>query len=473
MNLQDLPKASSPKAYLLLLCILFGLTFILTIQQSPVLYVGAVAFSTLLIYLCLSNFRINFYHLVILLLFLSIIAPPLRLSGGIPDIRFEEFIFYGFFPFILILSNQTWDFKGYSTYFVWAYIAFMGSMFISTLYGGLFLSVPITLGDTFNFVTVGKYLLAFFVIYHFSFSEKQLHRLLYIILLFLILSGFLGVLQYYGVMGLNTVLGPLYNPTRTYMVTERLIGTFHNPNTYSFILTIGITIASCLLYFERVPGRKVFLSLTLAFFIFLVLITGSRTGVGSMIIILTCITLYNSYKQGYNVFKILGIFTLVTAAILGLITLVSAELLIRYISGINITTDASLMMRLIVWYLNFELFLDSPILGWGPAEAIHASIVDSEYLLTARRYGIIGLFLNLLFYFIPVRAAFKKYKPGTSIYDVWSQVVIFSTILFLIGNVTNPIFHEIQAMDFWIILIAIFFSAKSREESMYKKQNKS
>ena len=52
--------------------------------------------------------------------------------------------------------------------------------------------------------------------------------------------------------------------------------------------------------------------------------------------------------------------------------------------------NTSMLIRYLRWKEAFELFLKSPILGWGPAKSIHTTIVDGEHFMLLRRYGLLG-----------------------------------------------------------------------------------
>jgi hypothetical protein len=46
-------------------------------------------------------------------------------------------------------------------------------------------------------------------------------------------------------------------------------------------------------------------------------------------------------------------------------------------------------VRLQIWEENFNIFLGSPVFGWGPGKASMSQALDSEWLLLLRRYGIV------------------------------------------------------------------------------------
>jgi len=41
-----------------------------------------------------------------------------------------------------------------------------------------------------------------------------------------------------------------------------------------------------------------------------------------------------------------------------------------------------------------------------------------------------------------------------------AEIILVSVVVFLVANITNPLFHEIQFMDYWMILLGIFFAMK-------------
>ena len=79
-----------------------------------------------------------------------------------------------------------------------------------------------------------------------------------------------------------------------------------------------------------------------------------------------------------------------------------------------------MLLRYQQWADAINLFKQSPIIGWGPAKAIHTTIVDSEHLLLLRRYGILGYsFCNFIFGFIWV--LFRNEKDKFSSMDLFRQ----------------------------------------------------
>jgi hypothetical protein len=443
-------------AIVILLAIL--ITGCISYINQPLVYLISIAICTMMVYLLYENFSPPEHHVVLFFLASSLLLPAIPTGGGIPDIRLEEIFYYGLFP-IIILNYVNYNLKGDAKKFIYAIIIFMGFMLISTLYGRIFLNVPVIPGDIFNFFTIGKLILIFLVFYHFDYSKTQLTSLLYAIVILLTISGFIGIVQYYGVFGLNSILGNLYVPGKPYIVTQRLVGSFHNPNTFGFILTLAVIICTSLFFHEKHNTlRRVLLLLAIGYFIFLIFLTASRTALGTLIIVIISLPFYYHYKRDISLFHSL-FFILIIGSCMGIIIgYLSYDILRRYISGLAITSDLSFLMRIIAWYLNFQIFLESPIIGWGPGQAIHSTVVDNQYLIIARRYGVIGLITHLFFYYYPVKLSFTSDWSRDSIEEVWNQVILFSLLTFLITNLSNQIFYEIQVMDFWMILMGIFFS---------------
>lgn len=438
-----------------MLLLLVLLVFIL---QKPLLLIVLMFFSVAAWFASRTEFQIKDFHIAGAVLFSSIVLPPLSALPGLPDIRVEELLFFLLFP-LLILRRESKGKDRLYNYFIYAVIAFGFAIIVSLMHGRYVLGVPVTGSDYFELLKVFKLLIVVAAISRFNLNKEDIYKLLYVVVFSFFISSIIGLMQFYGILGFERITGPYYFAERIYDVHNRMMGTFFNPNTYGTALTLGAVVASVLVFYEKEVYRKVFLTFLVILFSFTLALTQSRTAIIVLLIALIIVFGLNTFRNRLT-FKQVAIlltgFLLISVLFIGLL---SDEIILRFATLSDITEDTSWQMRLLAWYLNLTIFYESIIFGWGPAKAIHTTIVDSEYILVLRRYGIFGFTFYILIYLIPLyRSIIFQAKDGIT--GVIGQIVLVSLIVFLIANITNPLFHEIQFIDYWMIILGIFFAIK-------------
>jgi hypothetical protein len=440
------------------------------IIQKPILLILLLFISFIAWHSLSIDFQYKDVHLVAFLLFASILLPPITALPGFPDIRVEELFFFLLFPLLLLQKNKK-NQDSFLRYFLYALLAFGGAVFVSIYYGKFVLGVPLSLSDHFELLKVFKLFIVVFLISRLNLSQKNIYTLLYVIVFSFLLSAIIGLMQFYGILGFDQITAPFYAAERIYDVHNRMMGTFYNPNTYGTALTIGAIVSLGLLFYEKKTNRRIFLFLTVILLAFSIALTQSRTAVVVVLFAFILITLLNFIRKQFSVKKLLIILIVTTIVLLGITGLLADQILIRFMALGDISEDMSWKMRLLAWYLNLTLFSESILLGWGPAKMIHTTIVDSEYILILRRYGLIGFSFYILLYFIPLLRSYMIQKMG-GIKELIGQIVFVSTTVFLIANITNPLFHEIQFMDLWALLLGIFFAVSLNSENNFQREAK-
>ena len=71
---------------------------------------------------------------------------------------------------------------------------------------------------------------------------------------------------------------------------------------------------------------------------------------------------------------------------------------IRMASGLTIGGDESWQLRMGRWDEALSLWRQSPVFGWGPGKRTMSTIVDNEWLLLLRRYGVLGVTVFILWF---------------------------------------------------------------------------
>lgn len=435
-------------------CIVLLIPFII---DKPLLLFFIFAVIAVSLFFALNNFILDEKMILYLLIFSSLLLPPISISSGLPNIRIEEILFVVLLPLYFVL-NKIKPTDPALNLFLKFYFAFVFIQIISTIYGKLFLNVPVGIRDLFEIIKTAKYGFVVFIIGYFHIDKNLLKKLIYTIIFLFIVSSFIGHLQFHGIFGFEQLTAPLYFEDRIHDVFNRMMGTYFNPNSYGTVLSIGAIFIIATIVRVDTYEKKAGLLLTLFFLIWTITLTQSRTSVGAFLIGSFVYLLLLSYTYNLRWYLpfigLLGVFTFLIA----IFSILPREFIERYVSALNIMSDLSWLMRLYAWYLNLEIFFQSPLIGWGPAKHLHPTVVDSEYILILRQFGVIGFFSYLFIYILPLSYSFKFIK-GKSIVSTFNHIFITCSVIFIVGNITNPLFHEIQFMDFWAILLGVLYAS--------------
>lgn len=410
-------------------------------------------------YLYTQNWIIEDSYLIIFLAFITLLLPPIQLPSGLPEIRIEELFIYTILPFYIFTKFKF--INSSAKLFLILFFAFVGLQIVSLLYGKFFMGVTVGTRDYFEIIKTIKYGILIGAISTLKISDVQLKNILLLISLFFLFVTIIGLMQYYGILGMDRITAPLYIQERIYDVNRRMMGTFYNPNTFSAALSIGFIITLLNLLINKEPTKRALFFFVCFMLLWSILLTQSRTGLA--VLVLGSIVFFglNSINNKQNLR--LGLISISSFVLLAALVLsfASGDAISRYTSGLDVFNDTSFQLRLIAWYLNLQLFSQSVLFGWGPAKHQFTSIVDSEYILLLRQFGVIGFTINIIgFYLYPINRAFK-FMSDQSIRGAYNRFFIVGFLMFMISNLTNALFREIQFMDFWCLLIGIMFVINS------------
>ncbi len=111
----------------------------------------------------------------------------------------------------------------------------------------------------------------------------------------------------------------------------------------------------------------------------------------------------------------------------------------------------SVNVRIENLYQAMDWFEDSIIFGYGPAKAIHPTVIDSEYALILGRYGIVGVFVFGFYIFTSIRKSVNllilhNCKKPTAV-SALSVYATFGLVLML----TNNLFSGYQLMAPFVV----------------------
>lgn len=387
----------------------------------------------------------------------AILLPSLSLSESLPAIRVEELLYYGFIPLFLLWQPER--LPTITNRFLKWYGAFVILATFSWLIASFLFSVPTGSRDIVELVKMGKVALvvAFFSL--FNYTERHQKALIFTLTAAIFISGLIGLFGHFGIAGVDRYIAPFYTDTHLGSLDARLFGTIGNPNSFSILLVIGI-LCSAIIAHQYTTGLSQLIPLfSSLFFVGLITLTGSRTGFMLMILSLVLIGTYFiwSYNWGYT--KILGGIGIVLGVAGGALLFAPSTISTRLLSLTDILNDLSFQMRLLSWYLNGLIFWESPFIGWGPAKYLHPTVVDNEYLLMLRRYGMIAFPFYLSLYVFPLKQGVQYLlKRIQQQNNPLTLLIIGGSTVFLVANLTNAILMDIQLMDIWGVVLGVGFS---------------
>lgn len=440
-----------------LMSAVFVLSFVLELK---ILLVLLFVLGTGFLALAYQDFEIRPIQLIVALFFITVFAPLIEISDSIPAIRPEQFLFFSVFPILFVLQKR--DPYPQLNLFIKFFIAFQLLQIFSLFYGKVFMGSSVGFKDLVEIFRVLEYGLVAFIIGHFAITKNELRSLLFLMILFFAGSAIIGLFQYYGILGLDRITAPLYFEGRLHDVHERVMGTFVNPNTYGTFASLGAIITLGTLFYEKSKGIKLLLFAVFLILIWTVALTQSRTAFVVFLTAVLSLVLIYGYSMQLKWYTIVAIFGGVIVILGGIGFLLSDQIISRFETLLNFMEDLSWQMRLFAWYINLHLFIESPLFGWGPGFHQFSPTVDSDYILILRRYGLVGFFVYLGFYFIPLKHAFN-YIKGTNIRAHFNRIFIACTIVFLVGNIPNSLFHEMQFIGFWAIFLGVLYAVNKKK----------
>ncbi len=339
---------------------------------------------------------------------------------------------------VILLSPLVFFLKTRKTLPIILYSMFCISVFFSMIWGYAFLNVPPTLRDLNELLRLTLPLSIFFLSY--NTVDAKFWDLLYSVIIygsiFLILIALLQLYFSQGFIGKfltlyisNAQLEKMASPENLgAILRKRLFLTGSEPNTGAAI-AIFFGLNNLSLYFSNAKYKYLLLFIVLSIIIGL---TGSRTGI--LALSMGCIATITLHKQKKS--TLLNLKKIIIFLCVFLILFVSAiqsdYIKVGFRAALS-GDNASVNVRLKNFYDAFKLFKASPMLGWGPAKAIHATIVDGEYFLMLRRYGIFGLFFSLFFLLTLIRSLLKQATKMIDFYGNSSYAITIANASYIIS----------------------------------------
>ncbi len=417
----------------------------------------------------------------------AMLLPSLEIHPSLPRVRLDDALIFGTFGVNLLLllirrfrSYPSYNFepyhegerRGMRTVTI-VFLLLVASMIISNLFAVLFLNGSFGLRDVMEGVTLAKYYLAITLALSLDLKlgEFQVLKNTFLIGLGVILLLSWG--QFLNLANVNEWLTPFFAQAHLDNLVNanppRVLGTFDNPNVMGITSVMMMTLFVSWFYFRRNDRLQgVMLVIMVGLTLKLTFMTISRTALLATATVLVFLSVWAFFK-GYWKKRIL-----VKIGVLFLLTLTlfftsPRDFVSRMNEATDLETSTSAQGHLLRMGSAFEFIQQSPILGWGTAKDTMTTLVDNEYALVTRRYGVVGLAFYLWLFIRPVKGALRRIRffnsyasePGIrEDKNLLSIAFVGSMVAVMVYNITAGAFYNLQLMT----LIALYMGLIYRIE---------
>ena len=391
----------------------------------------------------------------------GVLGPPIPLPLGLPDVRLDELLIL----FLIMSSLFNYPFVELRERHLRTTTLILGafalSITLSTLYASLFLDYRFNPRDVTEYITLGQYWLVYVLAANWrTIGEDSLKRLGLVALAATYLIVLFGFAQLYNWAGVNTWLTPYYTaPIQMAGLIgglHRTVGTFGNPNVWGFFMMMVLTFQVAWIYHQTLDFRswKLYAQLGIAFIGLMALfMTLSRAAVLNMGVVLVYLSLSKLFRERWNT-KAVVITFLMLALTIGAIFASPQSFLYRMAEGAHFTSSTSVAGRIEQWGTAWELIMQSPIFGWGTAKGFLTTIVDNEYILIWRRYGLIGLVIFCTLWLHFARYAYQLMRRAQEpVLKTIGQAAFAISVGVFIFDLSSGIFYNLQVMPVYLLMM--------------------
>lgn len=407
---------------------------------------------------------LSFRWVPVPLLVIAILFPYIRLPDPIPDVRLELIIVLTAWGLLLlgqIATGHPIRLRWYKTYKWFLLIGL--SILLSMTYAALGKGQPVIWRDFWELAKLLQYFLTFTLVAVLRISPVDMKRYYKFALVTLFLSALFGFLQYVDVAGVNQILSPYYAPTqmRGLLLHGRITGTARNPNEFGALMVLAASLALAGALFFRERRLRILCWAILPVFWLALFLTLSRSSLVALFVAGVTVLFLFLRQKGLNRRFRRMVTLVIFSCVLGVILLIMApeKALFRFSQLGAFTEASSWQARVENWRTHFAIWTESPWLGWGPGKATMGTIVDNEWLLVLRRYGVVGLaiFLGL---FGSLFLGLSRIRRGSS------EPAVVALTIALQGTFAGyglymalaSVYHSLQLMSIFLLLLGLAYS---------------
>lgn len=376
---------------------------------------------------------------LILVIFCSLLFPTLPEIGGL-SFRVDDLLLLGVAPLYCLGYRRIGNSNT-----LWVFLSFLFLALVSTFRGYFILDVPPVMGDFNEFIRMFKYVFAIIIassvdatVFWKKYNKFMWWGGIYVIIL--------SILEYVNPFNIDLLIGKIYSVPSYHLDamvedSRRIVVTGGDPNIGGFIVTYFLIYYYLKAFVERKYNNIIMTILLLL----CVVATSSRT---IFFAILFICGIWGIFSKSVKIRMKIFIILLGVSGILILFSSDNFQYLTVGINQLSTGDNESMNVRYHVWERNLKYFKDSMLLGWGPAKAIHDTVVDGEYVFLLVRYGIIGIGIYL---FLLIRNVFLTFKMN----DLYSKYVLYITIISFFFMMTNNFFSGYQLFLNYIIISTV------------------
>lgn len=209
---------------------------------------------------------------------------------------------------------------------------------------------------------------------------------------------------------------------------------------------------------------KLFSWVALGVFSLAITFTLSRSALLGLLVAVAFIVLYK-YTVHFGPRKVVRLVVSVIPVILVIAFIVfqlAPELFFfRMGRGMDLNTDTSWQARLINWEDDLDIWKQSPLLGWGPGKETMTTIVDNEWLLLLRRYGVLGVAVFLLWFTGVYRTLSSVGHATKNNYAETFCVGLQATLIaYAIYMIPAAVYHSLQLMPILLIFLGLAYTQR-------------
>ncbi|HEY8909658.1 MAG TPA: O-antigen ligase family protein, partial [Desulfosporosinus sp.] len=363
--------------------------------------------------------------LIIGIMLSAMLLPSLEIRTTLPRVRLDDVLVFGAFAVNLLLQltrrshpaynlglsnheGQSRALRAATTVF----LLFLASIIISNLFAVIFLKGSIGIRDVMEGVTLAKYYLIITLTLSLDLQEGEFYGLRRA---FLVGFGFILVLswsQFLNIANVNEWLTPFFAQSHLNNLVNanppRVLGTFDNPNVMGIMSVLVMSLFVTWFYFRknnRLWAAILFLATALT--IKLTFMTISRTALLATATVLAFLSLWALFKFQWKKDILLKVGVLLVLTLTIFFTS-PRDFVSRMNEATNLNKSTSAQGHLDRAGSALEFIKKSPILGWGTAKNTMTTLVDDEYALITRRYGVVGLAMYLWLFLRPAKAALRR-----------------------------------------------------------------
>lgn len=399
---------------------------------------------------------------------------PLLIFLLLSDIFFPQIIIFGIGLTLSLLASPLVMFfyiahrkLNFAPWWALSIVLLLGLMvFVSSLFSYTFLGVPFHSGDIIESVKYLKfvpYLLALSVVKYELYFDSFI-RIINISSIYII---FVGLLQVYNPAGVGLLLANIYADANqaagVVADVSRIVLTGSDPNVAAVIAFFYLI--THLFFYKK--NRKTFHIAAAVSFVMLFLFTQSRTALLACVFSVFAYTLFFSNVKMVIKFLILVIMVGVVEVILKILEGGAFEYLSVGFALLAIGENNSVNVRIENIEQAINLFGQSPVFGWGPAKAIHPTVIDSEYALIIGRYGLLGVVLfGSYSILIILKSKYIMRESRVLEHSPMPAIAIVFILFCLVVMLANNIYSGYQLFS---ILIVLAVSLRSLEVNLNSK----